>query len=169
MVAVEKLAKNTDGLVATVGEIAAIPGAGNVIPGEARLSLDVRHEKDSIRKSAHSMLKSTATQIARRRLLQCDYEVVHETAAANCSSDLSQLLGQSARRRQKRLILLASGAGHDAAVMAGITPSAMLFIRCKNGISHHPDESVKVQDVQIALEILNDFLLSRGEQYGCAP
>lgn len=163
IIAVEALAKNTSGLVATVGEIAALPGAGNVIPGEARLSLDVRHEKDSLRRSAHLKLKNVAARIARRRLLRCNYEIVHEIAAVNCSKKLSQLLGQSAGRRQKRLIFLPSGAGHDAAFMAGITPSAMLFIRCKNGISHHPDESVKVQDVQIALEVLNDFLLSLGK------
>jgi len=168
IVSVEKLAKKTDGLVATVGEIAALPGASNVIPGEARLSLDVRHEKDSLRRSAHLKLKNVAIQTARRRLLRCDYEIVHETAAVNCSRELSRLLGQSAKRGQKRLILLPSGAGHDAAIMAGITPSGMLFIRCKNGISHHPDEAVKVQDVQIALEVLNDFLLSLGKKHGRA-
>ena len=168
IVSVEKLAKKTNGLVATVGEIAALPGASNVIPGEARLSLDVRHEKDSLRRSAHLKLKNVAIQIARRRLLRCDYEIVHETAAVNCSRELSRLLGQSAKRGQKRLILLPSGAGHDAAIMAGITPSGMLFIRCKNGISHHPDEAVKVEDVQIALEVLNDFLLSLGKKHGRA-
>lgn len=168
IVAVEKFAKKTNGLVATVGEIAVLPGAGNVIPGEARLSLDVRHEKDSLRRSAHLKLKNVAAQIARRRLLRCDFEIVHETAAVNCSRELSRLLGQSARRRQKRVILLPSGAGHDAAVMARITLSAMLFIRCKKGVSHHPDESIKVQDVQIALEVLNDFLLALGKKYGRA-
>jgi allantoate deiminase len=168
VVAVEKLAKHTCDLVATVGEIAALPGASNVIPGEVRLSLDVRHEKDSIRKTAYIKLKHIALQIARRRQLRCDYEVVHEMAAANCSQNLSQLLAQSARRRQKKLLSLPSGAGHDAAIMAGIIPSAMLFIRCKNGISHHPDESVKTQDIQLAFEVLNDFLMLLGQKYSHA-
>jgi allantoate deiminase len=166
IIAVEKLAKKTHGLVATVGEISALPGVGNVIPGEARLSLDLRHEKDSIRNVAHQKLKSAAVQIARRRQMRCDYEMAHETAAVNCSKHLSQLLAQSAKRRQEQILFLPSGAGHDAAVMAGITPSAMLFIRCKNGISHHPDESVKTRDVQTALEVLNDFLLSLAKKYG---
>jgi len=60
---------------------------------------------------------------------------------------------------------LSSGAGHDAAVMAGITPVAMLFIRCKGGISHHPDESVNVNDVRVSLEVLNDFLLSLAKSH----
>jgi allantoate deiminase len=163
--AVEKLAKYTKGLVATVGEIAALPGASNVIPGEVQISLDVRHEKDSIRESARTKLKNIVRQIARRRRLRWDYEVVHETAAVRCSQNLSQLLAQSAKHRQKRLLSLPSGAGHDAAIMAGITPSAMLFIRCKNGISHHPDESVKRQDVQMAFEVLNDFILLLAQKY----
>lgn len=163
--AVEKLANHTKGLVATVGEIAVLPGAGNVIPGEARLSLDVRHEKDSLRKAAQGRLKNIATQIARRRRLRYDHEVVHETAAVNCSSKLSQLLAQSVRSQQKKLLSLPSGAGHDAAIMAGITPSAMLFVRCRGGVSHHPDESVKTGDVQIALNVMNDFLQLLAWQY----
>ena len=163
--AVEKLANHTKGLVATVGEIAVLPGAGNVVPGEARLSLDVRHEKDSLRKAALGRLKNIATQIAQRRRLRCDHEVVHETATVNCSPKLSQLLAQSVRRQQKELLSLPSGAGHDAAIMAGITPSAMLFVRCRGGVSHHPDESVKIGDVQVALNVMNDFLQLLAWQY----
>jgi allantoate deiminase len=166
IMAVEKLAKDTRGLVATVGEIAAWPGTGNVIPGKTRLSLDVRHIRNSIRHAAQAALKRAALQIARGRKLRCQYEAVYETAAVNCSRTLSRLLGQSVKRRQKQLARLPSGAGHDAAVMAGITPSAMLFIRCKNGVSHHPDESVKLRDVQVALDVLNDFILSLGEKHG---
>jgi allantoate deiminase len=158
VLAVENLARKTSGLVATVGEISALPGAGNVIPGEVHLTLDVRHAKDSVRKSAHLALKKIAFQIAERRKLRLDGEVVHEAAAVNCSEKFSKLLGQAILRRQKKLVQLSSGAGHDAAVMAKIVPSAMLFIRCKNGVSHHPDESVKTGDVKIALETMNDFL-----------
>ncbi|HSY43902.1 MAG TPA: allantoate amidohydrolase [Candidatus Acidoferrum sp.] len=163
--AVERLANHTKGLVATVGEISVLPGAGNVIPGEARLSLDVRHEKDSLRKAAHNKLKSLAMQIARQRQLRCVYEVVHETAAVNCSLKLSQLLAQSVRRQQKKPLFLPSGAGHDAAIMAGITHSAMLFVRCRGGVSHHPDESVKTGDIQAALNVMNDFLQLLAWQY----
>ena len=75
-----------------------------------------------------------------------------------CSEVLSRTLAEAVKRRQKKSPRLASGAGHDAAVMAKITPVAMLFIRCKNGLSHHPEESVKTADVEIALEVMNDFL-----------
>jgi allantoate deiminase len=163
ILAAENLARKTLGLVATVGEISVKPGASNVIPSDVHLTLDIRHENDSARKSAHFTLKKIAFQIARHRKLQLDGEVVHETAAVNCSKNLSRLLGKSVKRRQKKIVRLSSGAGHDAAVMAKITPVAMLFIRCKNGVSHHPDESVKVQDVQIAFDVMIDFLQSLGE------
>ena len=165
IIAAENLAKHTRNLVATVGEMAALPGASNVIPGEVHLSLDVRHEKDWIRKAACAKLKSFALQIGRRRQLRCVFEMVHETATVNCSKSLSRLLARSARRRQQKLLSLPSGAGHDAAVMAQITPSAMLFIRCRGGVSHHPDESVKIGDVQVALDVINDFLQLLARQY----
>ena len=158
ILAAERLARRTRGLAATVGEISAQPGASNVIPGEVRLSLDLRHTRDSVRKSAQRALKKVARRIAHRRLMRLKVEVVHQTAAVKCSAGLSKLLGEAVRRRQKKTVRLASGAGHDAAVLAGITPAAMLFIRCKNGLSHHPDESVKPADVQMALVVMNDFL-----------
>jgi allantoate deiminase len=164
ILAVEKLAKEKSDLVATVGEISARPGAGNVIPGEVGLSLDVRHAQDSIRKSAQNILKKTAAEIARRRNVRLFFEVVHEAGSANCSEKLSGLLGAAVKNRQKKLIQISSGAGHDAAVMSEITPTAMLFIRCKKGVSHHPDESVKLDDVRVALDVMNDFLIKLGDE-----
>ncbi|HTY88929.1 MAG TPA: allantoate amidohydrolase [Candidatus Acidoferrum sp.] len=165
VLAVEKLAGRTRGLAATVGEISAQPGASNVIPGEVRLSLDLRHARDSVRRSARRALEKIARQIARRRKIRLETEVVYETASVKCSTELSNLLDNAVKRRQKKTIRLPSGAGHDAAVMAGITPTAMLFIRCKNGVSHHPDESVKTADVQMALVVMNDFLQSLAKKY----
>jgi allantoate deiminase len=159
ILAAENLARKTPGLIATVGQIKAEPGASNVIPGEVFLTLDLRHAKDSVRKTAREKLERAAFEIAARRKLKLDGEVVHEAAAIDCSKKLSSLLADSVKRIQKKSIALPSGAGHDAAVMARITPAAMLFVRCKNGVSHHPDESVKIEDVNVALEVLNDFIL----------
>jgi allantoate deiminase len=158
IIAVETFAKQMRGLAATVGKIVALPGASNVIPGEVELTLDIRHTEDSVRKLAHAALEKIAVAIAARRRIQLDGGIVHETGTVHCSEEFSNLLGKAVLRRQKGSVTLPSGAGHDAAVMAEITPAAMLFIRCKNGISHHPDESVKVEDVQIALDVMNDFL-----------
>jgi len=158
ILAAEKLARQTPGLVATVGQIKAEPGASNVIPGEANLTLDLRHAKDFIRESARQKLKQAGWQIARRRKLKWNWQIIHETASVACSEKLSAWLGQSVKRHQKKLLKLPSGAGHDAAVMAKITPAAMLFIRCKDGISHNPTETATLADINVAFKVMNDFL-----------
>jgi allantoate deiminase len=159
VVAVERHARQTTNLVATVGQISAEPGASNVIPGEASLTLDVRHASDAHRRAAVRKLRDKALAIARRRKAKVIFEEVHEADATDCCPKLTALVAQAVRRHQKVVPRLPSGAGHDAAVMAGITPVAMLFIRCKGGISHHPDESVSLKDVRVSLEVLNDFLV----------
>lgn len=160
VLAVERYAQKSKELVATVGQISAQPGASNVIPGEVGLTLDVRHASDAKRRVATRQLHDEALAIARRRKVRLMFEKVHEAGATDCSPELTALLARAVGRHQKVIPRLPSGAGHDAAVMAGITPVAMLFIRCKGGISHHPNESVSAKDVRVSLEVLNDFLLS---------
>ncbi|HEY4416309.1 MAG TPA: allantoate amidohydrolase [Verrucomicrobiae bacterium] len=165
ILAAENLARKTSGLVATVGQIKAEPGASNVIPGEVQLTLDLRHAQDGIRQAMGLKLKQLMAQIAVRRKLKAKFEVVHTANAIDCSEKLSSLLTDSVKRIQRKAIALPSGAGHDAAIMAKITPTAMLFVRCKKGISHHPDESAKAGDVGIALAVLNDFILRLAKAY----
>jgi allantoate deiminase len=79
---------------------------------------------------------------------------------------LSALLREAAAKHQPNLITLPSGAGHDAAVMAKIAPVAMLFVRCKNGISHHPDEWAAGEDIAVALDTLSDFISLLAARHG---
>ena len=158
VLAVESLAQNRGGLVATVGEIAALPGASNVIPGEARLSLDVRHPDDAVRIKAREELKERAEEIATERGVTLKWETVHQTAAVICDRRLTLLLENAVKRQQKEAPLLASGAGHDAAAMSAICPVAMLFVRCKGGVSHNPAESASEADVRVAVATMNEFL-----------
>jgi len=159
VLAVENVARKTDGLVGTVGQISAQPGTSNVIPGEVHLTVDLRHAKDSIRRRAQKTLQVAAAKIAARRGIKLAWDNVHDTPAVPCSKTLSARLALSVGRHQKQVLRLPSGAGHDAAVMAQITPVVMLFVQCKGGVSHHPDESANVQDVRVALAVLNDFIL----------
>ncbi len=155
---VEALAKNQAGLVATVGALQAFPGVSNVIPAQAQLSLDLRHPVDDVRRSACAELRKRARTIATARKLQVHWEAVSETAAVQCDSRLSAVLGEAVKQHQKSLVRLPSGAGHDAAAMAAIAPVAMLFVRCKGGISHHPEESASEADIRIAIAVMGDFL-----------
>jgi allantoate deiminase len=166
ILAVERYAAHKAGLVATAGQIQAEPNASNVIPGAVTLSLDVRHQTDAARRSAGAQFQKLAWQIATTRRVKVSAQLVQQTPSVACSPKLSGPLERAAKTHQPQVVRLPSGAGHDAAILARITPAAMLFIRCKDGISHHPDESASRQDVRVALAVLNDFLRLLANEYG---
>jgi allantoate deiminase len=168
---VESAARAEPGAVATVGEISALPGAVNVIPGEARHSLDLRHPDDAARERLRDHLERRAAEIAASRGCECEWQVRQETPAVPADPDLSALLGRAVEESGTTVRRLPSGAGHDAAQMAALTPVAMLFVRCKEGISHNPAESVSSEDVGVAIDVMSHFLglLAQGEQPGRRP
>jgi len=154
----ESYARNQQGLVATVGTVKVLPGTSNVIPGQVSLTLDVRHADDSARKKACRYLQQQATAIARQRSLEVEWRTVDESCSVRCSESLSSLLSRACDNNAIPYLRLPSGAGHDAVVLAAITEVAMLFIRNRDGISHHPDESVAVEDVAAAISVINEFI-----------
>jgi allantoate deiminase len=156
---VESLARRTEGLVATVGQIQVEPNAGNVVPGSARLSLDVRHSQDEVRLSAVKQLLASALAIAGRRGLKLEHAGLLEQASVPMDERLTALLGVAIEAAGFPLKRMPSGAGHDAIVMAPALPTAMLLLQSPGGISHHPDESVRLEDVQAALEVGREFLV----------
>jgi allantoate deiminase len=155
---VESITSDDPELLATVGQIRALPGASNVIPGDVMLSVDLRHRLDEKRRHASEDLQTKARGMTTKRGIIIDWEVVQETPSISCAGPLSDLLMKAARNHQESVPLLASGAGHDAAAVSAIAPVAMLFVRCKDGVSHHPDESVQADDVRVAIAVMNDFL-----------
>lgn len=154
----ESLARRSPGLVATVGTMTVAPGAPNVIPGEAIFSLDVRHPRDAVRRAAIKALLAAARKIAGRRELQWHWELTQDNGAVACSRELTERLRQSVRAIQRRGLDLVSGAGHDAVVMSAVAPVAMLFVRCRDGLSHHPDEYASRADLAVALRVVEDFI-----------
>ena len=158
IVGVELLGRNTPGLVATVGEISVRPGASNVIPGQARLTLDVRHALDGARETATESLRALAGHLAAERNLEVAWRPVQSSRAVPCAPRLTALLKQAAAAHVSEVLELPSGAGHDAVALSAITPVSMLFVRCRGGLSHHPDESVEPGDVRVALAVMHDFL-----------
>jgi allantoate deiminase len=157
-VGLEAIARRTPGLVATIGAMTVSPGAANVIPGEVTHTLDVRHSRDSVRRSALMQIGRLATQISHRRKLQRRWQRTQENGAVTCSSDLTAQLARSVRAVQGKSISLVSGAGHDGVVMSALTKVAMLFVRCRGGLSHHPDEHAAAKDLEVALRVTVDFL-----------
>jgi allantoate deiminase len=153
VVALDTLARAVDGLVATVGELAVHPGARNVIPGAAELSLDVRHEDDTVRRDATAALREQAGEIAAARGVGLEWEAWADAPAVPLDPALTDRLAAAGAR-----VRLPSGAGHDAAVLAPLVPAAMLFVRCAGGISHNPAEHVEEADVAVALDVLEHFV-----------
>ena len=156
------LAVERCGVIATVGQIDAQPGASNVIPGHAALSLDVRHLDDARRISAVEKLRASAATIAQKRGVRLAWKPVQQTASVACDPGLVSLFKSAVANHQPRVLALPSGAGHDAAAMSAVCPVAMLFVRCEGGVSHHPAESVQTADVAQAIAVLHDFVVSIG-------
>ena len=158
VLAAEAAARAEPGLVATVGQISVAPGASNVIPGQVALSLDLRHQDDAVLARAITGLRARAEAIAEARQLALSWQLVQEHAATPCDPGLTELLGRAVAAQGYPLLALPSGAGHDAVVLSTIAPAAMLFVRCKGGVSHNPAEAVELADVAAALETLGRFL-----------
>jgi hydantoinase/carbamoylase family amidase len=155
---VETVARDVDGVVATVGELDVQDGASNVIPGRVGLSLDVRHAADSVRESVGARLRERAGAIAAGRGSVLEWEVLQETRAVSCSKDLTELVAEAVAASGHPVVRLPSGAGHDAVMLSTIAPVAMLFVRCAGGVSHNPAESVTVEDVAAAIDATTQFL-----------
>lgn len=149
--AVEREAKAVSGLVATVGSVNATPGVANVIAGQTRLSLDVRHREDSVRTHAVENLIHHAEQIAQKRGLSVRWSARMSQPAVAMDSFLNGQIEEAIRRIDCEPHRMVSGAGHDAMIMAEKVPSAMVFLRTPGGISHDPAESVAVEDVEKAI------------------
>lgn len=144
-------------LVATVGTLRVEPGAPNVVPGRVVFTIDVRAGDEAVRDAAAADCLTALDAIARKRGVGLTHRLIHDLPASPCDPHFMDVLAAQAPRR------IVSGAGHDAMVFAKITPSAMLFIRCKDGVSHNPLESVTGEDCQAAFEAMVAFIRTIGE------
>ena len=152
VVAVEAASKK-HGAIGTVGRLQALPGGVNVIPGLVELSLDLRAEHDDIRDACLAELEQVAADICRRRALTFDIREMYRADAVACDRSLTAAIASGIRGTgDADPMALWSRAGHDGMAVVAVTPIAMLFIRCLDGVSHHPDESVRTADVAAALD-----------------
>lgn len=155
---VERIGRESPNLVATVGELDVHPGATNVIPGRVRLSCEVRHASGDVCAGAIQAIRSRLEQICRERNTSYSWRDIAGYDATQCDPDLVQHLSEAIEIEGLRVLTLTSGAGHDAVNVSQIAPVAMLFMRCKDGISHNPAESVDITDVEVAIRVMLRFL-----------
>jgi allantoate deiminase len=153
------------GLVGTVGYIHAMPGATNVIPGEVHFTIDLRAPTDVHRGRALADISRQIEAIARRRKLELRLDVTHENRTVPCAPWLKTQVAEAVVAEGYPVFELASGAGHDGMAMVDIADVAMVFVRCRGGISHHPDEHVEVADAdagaRVLLRLIENFRANR--------
>ena len=158
------------GLVGTVGAITALPGATNVIPGRVSFTLDIRAPADAHRKLAVAEIVRRIEAIAKRRDLSLQIDVTHENRTVPCAPWLKTQVAEAVAAEGYGAFELPSGAGHDGMAMIDIADVAMLFVRCRGGISHHPAEHVEPADADAGARVLaaadREFQAGRGSAGG---
>ncbi len=158
VLAVEEIGRSEPDLVATVGRVEVGPGAPNVIPGRVEMTLDLRHPDPAVRDRAIGGIREAGFGIAERRGVRLEWIDAPGFDGIACDPALSAALGEAISAEGYRAISLFSGAGHDALTLSQVMPVSMLFVRCKDGISHNPAESISVDDVDAAMRVLDRFL-----------
>jgi allantoate deiminase len=158
VLAIESIGSATSDLVVTVGALRVHPGAPNSIAGRVVFKIDIRAPEDALRHNAVASVTAALRQIADARGVALEICQTHEAPATVCAPPLRMQLARAVEACGITPLHLPSGAGHDAMAVATLCPVAMLFVRCKGGISHAPEEFLAATDAQIAVSVLVEFL-----------
>lgn len=157
---VEKIGQKyaNDNGVATVGWMSNYPNAMNVIPGEVNFSVDLRCTDPQIIKNMQLETEEAINRICQRRGLEYSIELLTPTKPISLDAEIIYKLSETAERLGIKYRRLPSGAGHDAMKFAEIVKTGMIFIPCKDGISHNPKEYAKLEDVILGVKIIYEYL-----------
>ena len=154
VLAVNALCRSDERIRATVGQLEVFPNASNVIPGQVKFSIDMRHPDIKGLEQAHDKLTKETQSIAKRSQLQFEYKLVHKAKDAQLDEKLTDALADSCEVLQGSSMRMFSGAGHDSMKLAQVCPVSMLAVRCKDGLSHHPDEFASNADCLLAFKAM---------------
>jgi allantoate deiminase len=155
----EKLARDTRGeVVATVGQLRIAAAASNVIPGNVALIVDIRSGVDAARHRFVDKFKTEIGALAEHRKLGLTIAQTRNVPTTPCDPVLQDGITAAIRAVGGEAIRLASGAGHDGTAMAKLCPIAMMFVRCRGGISHNPSEYASPDDMGLAVAALIRFI-----------
>ncbi|CAP42683.1 Zn-dependent hydrolase [Bordetella petrii] len=145
----------------TVGEIHAHPGSRNVIPGQVRLTVDLRHEDEATLTRMHESWRQAAQDVARRHGVTVEVKDVQYFPPTPFDPDLVGKIRDGAAARDLPRMDIVTGAGHDAVYMAAVAPTAMIFVPCKDGISHNEIEDARPDHLEAGCNVLLDAMLAR--------
>ena len=160
ILAIENAARSSGAIdtVATVGICDVFPGAVNSIPSRVRLSVDIRDTDLQRRDQLMRTIATTCESISAKRQVSIHNELVNADAPADCAPAIIEALSQSCRKRELNFLPMVSRAYHDSLFIAHIAPVAMLFIPCRNGYSHRPDEYAAPDDIVRGALVLAETL-----------
>lgn len=162
ILAIENAARSSGALdtVATVGICEVFPGAVNSIPSRVHLSVDIRDTNLERRDAVMQMIAEAGDAIAGRRQVEIRKEVLNADAPAQCVPAIVEALSASCKKHQLNFVPMVSRAYHDSLFMSRVAPVAMLFIPCRNGYSHRPDEYASPEDIGRGVLVLAETLAS---------
>jgi len=158
VLAIERIAQSDAALVGTVGRLEVKPGAINVIPGEVQFTIDFRAPRDTLRQEAVRSAVDAVQEIASKRRLTAAIEKIQELGVTACAPRLIEQLERAVAAQGLHVRRLPSGAGHDGQAIQAIADVAMLFVRCKGGVSHSPAESITEADAGVGARTLLSFI-----------
>lgn len=156
---VEKEAKESGSAVGTVGQIHAYPGGINIIPERVEFTIDLRDVSAEVGQHLEEKIFQEAKQICEQRGLGLKIDVLQRVSPAPCSEEIRGTIIEVCQELEIKTMELPSGAGHDAMQMTNICPMGMIFVRSKDGISHHPDEWSTPDDCALGTSILYQTVL----------
>jgi ureidoglycolate amidohydrolase len=160
ILAIENAARTSGAIdtVATVGMCDVFPGAVNSIPSRVRVSVDIRDTDLQRRDIVMRTIKSTCHSISSQRQVKINSDLLNADAPADCDAAIIKILSQVCREHQLNFLPMVSRAYHDSLFMARIAPVGMLFIPCRNGYSHRPDEYAGPDDIVRGTLVLAETL-----------
>ena len=162
ILAIENAARTSGSVdtVATVGICEVFPGGVNSIPSRVNVSLDIRDTNFERRDAPMLAIEFARQAIATKRQVVIYEELVNADAPAECAATIVETLSESCSKHQLPFIPMVSRAYHDSLFMSRIAPVAMLFIPCRNGYSHRPDEYASPEDIERGVLVLAETLAS---------
>jgi ureidoglycolate amidohydrolase len=160
VIAIENAARSSGAVdtVATVGICDVFPGAVNSIPSRVNLTVDIRDTNLARRDTVMNEIKSASQSIATRRQVSIHEELVNADAPAQCAAEIVETLSAACSKYNLPSLPMVSRAYHDSLFMSRIVPAGMLFIPCKNGYSHRPDEYASPEDIERGVIVLAETL-----------
>jgi len=160
VLAIENAARSSGAVdsVATVGICEVFPGAINSIPSRVRLTADIRDIDLERRDSVIKAMENACSTISLKRKVAIHIELLNADAPAQCAPSVVEALSDACRKHQQKFLAMVSRAYHDSLFMSRIAATAMLFIPCRNGYSHRPDEYASPEDIARGTLVLAEAL-----------